>query len=100
MYFDYINTVRMALREIDDSLSSYHQRSNQFTHLQLSLKEEEKHCDLTNKRFKFGIVNQSDVNHCQIKLDEIRLLVNQIKLEKMLSLVKLHQHFAGGCHEL
>jgi multidrug efflux system outer membrane protein len=100
MYFDYINTVRMALREIDDSLSSYHQRSNQLSHLQLSLTEAEQHCDLTNKRFKFGIVNQSDANHCQIKLDEIRLLVNQIKLEKMLSLVKLHQHFAGGCHEL
>lgn len=86
----------MALRDIDDSLSTYHQRTAQLIHLQLSLKEEERHCHWTEKRFKYGIVNQSEVSHCQIKLDELHIFINQTKLEKMISIVKLYQDFAGG----
>lgn len=96
IYFDYINTIRIALRDIDNSLSTYYQRTEQLDHLIQALNYEMQHCYLTKKRFQHGLVNQIEVRRCEIKLDEMRVFINRTKLEKILSIVKLYQEMAGG----
>ncbi len=94
--FNYMNTVKMALRDIDNAFSSYYQNTKRLKHVKLALKNEVLHCGWTKKRFEHGIVDQIELQRCQIKIDELSILVNQTKLEKMLSVIKLYQELAGG----
>jgi multidrug efflux system outer membrane protein len=94
--FSYLNTVRIALRDVDDSLSLYRQHTMQLQHLKTALKNASLHCGWTKKRFQHGLADQIEVRRCQIRLDELHILINQTKLEKMLSVVKLYQDLAGG----
>lgn len=94
----YMNTVRSALRDVDDDLSAFAAYSNQYRNNSSALKHEKRHCHLVDTRFKHGIDNSIDVIQCNIKLTQFELTLNQNKLEKMLVMVKLYQDLAGGYH--
>lgn len=98
IYYAYLDTVKKALQEVDNSLSAYSAYSVQLTQNRAGFLDEKKHCDLVRSRYNRGIVSLSEVMSCQIKLDYFELVINQNKLEKMLALVALFQDLGGGYH--
>ncbi len=98
MYIKYIETIRGALRDVANDLSAYSVTSQQLSHNQVAFKNEKKRCQLANIRYRHGIADQISLTQCQIKLDEFALIINQNKLEKMLSMVTLYQDLGGGYH--
>ncbi len=95
-YIQYINTIRKALQSVDNDLSAYSAYTQQLESNQLAWTNEMKECQLVNSRYRHGIDSQVEVIQCQIKLDDFSLLLNQNKLEKMMTIVALYQDLAGG----
>lgn len=94
----YMDTIRRALRDVDNDLSAYVAYSNQYQNNSSALMHEKRHCHLVDVRYKHGIDNRIDAIRCKIKLTQFKLSLNQNKLEKMLVIVKLYQDLAGGYH--
>lgn len=95
-YIGYIDTIRKALRDVNNDLSAYSTYSRQLENNQLAWKYENQQCQLVNSRYKQGIDSQVEVLQCQIKLNEFLLMLNQNKLEKMMTIVALYQDLGGG----
>ncbi|WP_115702289.1 TolC family protein [Legionella sainthelensi] len=98
IYYAYLDTVKKALQEVDNALSAYSAYSEQLLKNQSGFLDEKKRCALVDSRYSRGIVSLSEVVSCQIKLDYFKLIINQNKLEKMLTLVVLFQDLGGGYH--
>lgn len=98
IYYAYLDTVKKALQEVDNALSAYSAYSEQLLKNQSGFLDEKKRCALVDSRYRRGIVSLSEVVSCQIKLDYFKLVINQNKLEKMLTLVVLFQDLGGGYH--
>ncbi len=94
----YIDTVRRALRDVDNDLSAFRAYSHQLRSNASALRDEKQHCHWVERRYQHGIDNKMDVLQCQIKLNQFELTLNQNKLEKMMVIVKLYQDLAGGYH--
>lgn len=92
----YVDTIRQALRDVDNDLSAYSAYSNQLSHNSEAFEDERRRCRLVSARFRNGLSSQLDVMKCQIKLDQFALVINQYKLTKMLTIVTLYQDLAGG----
>ncbi len=97
-YIHYVDTIRGALRDIDNDLSAFRTYSEQLSLNGKALKKQQRHCHLANKRYQYGIDAYIDVLQCNIKTKRLALTLNQNKLEKMLVMVKLYQDLAGGYH--
>ena len=97
-YIKYIVVVREALRDVANDLSAYSAYSNQLINNTSALNDEKRLCYLSEARYRHGIDDPIDVIQCKIKLAQFELMVNQNKLEKMMTIVKLYQDLAGGYH--
>ncbi len=94
----YINTVRQALRDVENDLSAYTTYTNQFNNNKRAFTHEKQRCHWVDIRYQRGIDNDRNRIQCHIKLDQFELMLNQNKLEKMLTIVSLYQDLAGGYH--
>lgn len=97
-YIKYIETIRQALRDVDNDLSAYLAYSNQLTNNLSAYRHENKQCNWVKQRYHHGINNKIDVIQCRIKLDQFELMLNRNKLEKMMVIITLYQDLAGGYH--
>lgn len=97
-YIQYIKTIRMALRDIDNDLSKYHAKQKELAHVKRALAHSSALCNLAAKRLDYGISDDIEVTACMVQVDELKIKLNQSKLQTMLSLVQLYQDLAGGYH--
>ncbi|HAU1636796.1 TPA: efflux transporter outer membrane subunit [Legionella pneumophila] len=98
IYIKYITTIREALRDVANDLSAYSAYSQQLNNNKLALSDEKQRCHLAEVRYRHGIDDYLHLIKCQILLDEFKLMINQNKLEKLLSMVTLYQDLGGGYH--
>lgn len=98
MYINYITTIRQALRDVSNDLSAYAAYSTQLKNNTAALRNKQQYCHLADVRYKHGIDDNIEVMQCKIKVDELALMVNQNKLEKMMALITLYQDLGGGFH--
>ena len=98
LYIKYIVAVRQALRDVSNDLSAYSAYSKQLQNNSSALMNEKQRCHLAEQRYLHGIEDNVGVILCKIKLDQFELTINQNKLEKMISIVKLYQDLGGGYH--
>jgi outer membrane protein TolC len=94
--YQYIQTVRKALRDTDNSLSANIKISEQYKSLDESLKIFTKKIDLQKGLYKSGLISRLNVLEYTIDLDTLKIVVNQAKLEQAMSLVNVYQELAGG----
>lgn len=94
--YQYIQTVRKALRDTDNSLSANIKISEQYKSLDESLKIFTKKIDLQKGLYKSGLISRLNVLEYTIDLDTLEIVVNQAKLEQAMSLVNVYQELAGG----
>ncbi|MFO2975961.1 efflux transporter outer membrane subunit [Legionella pneumophila serogroup 3] len=96
IYIKYITTIRKALRDVANDLSAYSTSSQQLNNNLSALSDEKQQCHLAEVRYRHGIDDYLNLIKCQILLDEFKLVINQNKLEKLLSIVTLYQDLGGG----
>ncbi len=91
LYMRYIVTVKAALRDTANSLSAYAALSRQLNNNQQALIQEQRSCHLTKSRYRHGLTDEVTITQCHIRVGELRLIISQNKLEKMLAIVRLYQ---------
>jgi len=94
VYYNYLQTVEAALREIDNDISAHNQFSKQFTDNSTALAYITRSCMLENTRFTTGISSNLEYTKCLVREDYYQILVTQIKMGKLLATAKLYQDFA------
>lgn len=95
-YYTYEQTVRKALRDVENDLSAhrlYIKRYDDFEHAQLSL---EQGCNNDLIQFQNGLINYTVVLECQISLNQAHIFLVQSKLDKLMAIVALYQDLGGG----
>ncbi len=94
----YVNTIRNALRDVENDLSAYTTFRKQLDQNRTAYSHEKQQCHLVEVRYQYGIDNEIDKIHCKIKLAKFKLRLTQNKLEKILSIVHLYQDLGAGYH--
>lgn len=95
-YYNYEQTVRKALRDVENDLSAhkYFRKSyNSLVQAHTSLKDG---CNAEIDKFANGLSNYTDVLECQIELQKSDISLVQGKLDNLLALVALYQDLGGG----
>lgn len=95
-YTAYINSIRRALRDVENDLSAYNSFRKQLIEHSEAYLHASKECHLTEVRYKYGIDNYVDNVRCKIKLAQFKLQVTQSKLDKILSIIHLYQDLGAG----
>lgn len=96
LWIQYVDTIKGALRDVDNDLATYQAQTAQLHDIQAAYQHEKQHCHWVNARYKHGIEDNLNVVHCQIKLAQLHLRLNQSRLEKVLVLARLYQDLGGG----
>lgn len=95
-YHAYIDSVRKALREVDDAIIS-HQTANEryedTNQSYLAAREKER---LDNDLFKRGIISYRDLLIDTLVVDNLALRLNTMKLIQILAVVNLYENIGGG----
>jgi outer membrane protein TolC len=92
----YIDIIKRSLKDIENDFSAYHIYTNQYKRHKQAYQHQKKHCQLTTQRHKHGLESKATVLQCHIQLAQLKLLVNQSKLEYLLVIVRLYRDLAGG----
>lgn len=92
----YIDTIRKALRDIENDLSAYHALSRQWSYYEDAYRYEGQQCQLTHIRYQNGIDSDVDQLNCRIKLAKFEYLVIEKKLAKVLAMIRLYQDLGAG----
>lgn len=95
-YYEYVQTIRGVLRDVDNDLSAHNWYSQQFKDNLSAMAELVNSCKLEQSRYKNGISSRIEVVNCQIKIDSLALTLNQNKLQLLMTIVALYQDLAGG----
>lgn len=99
-YIAYVDTVRRALRDVENDLSAYTAYSTQLQENTQALLLENKRCELVASRYRHGIDSEVQVLQCQIQRNTVQWALNQYKLQKMMTIVLLYQDLGGGYREV
>ena len=95
-YYRYIDTLRAALRDVNNDLST-HDLYTQRLDKSIDAKQNAQHAyQLTRDLYQRGIISYLGLLEEKIKLDKIKILVNKHKLEQTLAIVNLYQDLAVG----
>ena len=95
-YYVYEQTVRKALRDVENDLVAnklYSSRYQHFSQANLSL---EQGCANDLAQFQNGLSNLTTVLECQIGVTQAQIALTQTKLDTLLVRVALYQDLGGG----
>lgn len=94
--YNYIQTVRKALRDTDNGMSSNQQYSMNYINTVKAKHAFDKRCNLRNDLYQTGIIGLQDILSDKIQQDKLAIRVNETKLQQAITLVNLYQELAGG----
>ena len=95
-YYRYINTVRKALRDVDNHLSAHEYASQRLDNTVDAQHNVEKNYRLHDDLYRQGIISYLSLLEEKIQRDKINILVNKHKLEQTITVVNLYQELAVG----
>ncbi|HAT8180560.1 TPA: TolC family protein [Legionella pneumophila] len=93
---EYIKTIRLILKEVDNSFSANKRMREQFLSYWHAQEDYQRKYKLQNGLLKTGLMSYKELLESKIYLDNLALSTNQAKLELAMSLVMLYQDLAGG----
>jgi outer membrane protein TolC len=94
--YQYIQTVRKALRDTDNSFSFNNRVNEKYAHLSDAFNLINRKYNLQDGLYKSGLISNLMLTQNRIEVDNMKITLNQAKLEQALSLVNLYQELAGG----
>lgn len=94
--YQYIQTVRKILKEVDNSYITNQSTSKNYENTKEAYTALSKKYDLYQGLYKSGILSYPELINNKLDLDKLALVLNQSKLQQALSLVNLYQNLAGG----
>jgi outer membrane protein TolC len=95
-YFRYINTLRKALRDVDDDLASHRYFSERLSKTISAKMDLGNAYNLNRDLYKQGLSSYLELLEHKIKYDEIQIVVNQHKIDQILTLIHLYEDMAVG----
>lgn len=95
-FYAYIDSVRRVFRDIDNAISINHHYHIRLQETKKAYQALDKDYRLQKKLYKKGLISYQKLLKIKTKRDNLRLMVNQNKVEELLSIVQLYQHLAAG----
>lgn len=95
-YYHYIDTVRKALRDVDNNLVNHAYANQMYEAAYKAYNDAEQKYRLTIDLYKTGIVPYRTALQEKLNVDQAAIDVNQMKLMQMVTLVNLYQDLGGG----
>lgn len=93
---EYVKTVRLILKEVDNAFSANKRMREQFLSYRHAQEDYQHKYKLQNGLLKSGLMSYKELLESKVYLDTLALSTNQAKLELAMSLVMLYQDLAGG----
>lgn len=94
--YHYIQTVRKAIKDTDDSFSANTRYSSNYLRINNALSTTQSKYKLQQGLYSAGMISYPQLIKNKIEVDNMLLTANQAKLQQALTLVKLYQELAGG----
>jgi multidrug efflux system outer membrane protein len=95
-WYDYLQTVKAALAEVDDRLTSLQQSAARLAYQQAALTTARRAYRIVQARHQAGAVDRRTPLQAQLDLDNAEIALNAAKLQHLTDLVALYQSLAGG----
>ncbi len=95
-YHAYIDVVKKALQDVDNSLSHHHTANERYALSYQSYTSLNDKYKLTERLYDRGIISYQATLADKLAVDEAAIDVNQMKLMQMITLVNLYQELGGG----
>jgi len=95
-YYNYINTVRNAFAQVDNSLAAHDQLTLSYNMRQQQYSSAKLGYELGNQRYIQGADSYAVMLNYKVTLDNANLAVVNAKSQQLQSIVNLYQNLAGG----
>ena len=95
-YYSYIQTVRSAFADVDNSLSKHASTDKAYLMQQKSLVSASEEYRLSNVQYQDGTRSYSNTIGYKVNVDSSKLNLNKAKMDKLTSIVNLYQSLGGG----
>jgi len=95
-YFHYVNTVRKALRDVDNDLAAHRYATERLKKTTFAQNNIHNAYHLSTNLYKQGLTSHLQLLEEKIKFDEINIVVNQHKIDQILALIHLYEDLAVG----
>jgi NodT family efflux transporter outer membrane factor (OMF) lipoprotein len=95
-YYNYVQTVRNAFADVDDSLAAYVKTREAYTGAFSLYSTTKSNYDLNQKNYNLGYISYPESLSSKITLDNTAITLTRIKLQELQSIIKVYQAMAGG----
>ena len=95
-YYNYIQTVKSAFANVDNSFSSYNMINKTAEAANNYYAVTKLNYQLNHKNYKLGYIAYSDTLSSKLTQDSAEINLTQVKLQQLQALVNLYQALAGG----
>lgn len=94
--FSYIQTLRLAFADVDNSLTHNQKLQDAYGHQLVALQASNRAYRLVLARYKAGATDYREVVNAKLNLDYAKLNLNLAKMQQLDSIVEVYQALAGG----
>lgn len=95
-FYDYIDAVNKVLRDVDNSLVDFNANTKSYNNITERYVASHNKYDLQKNLYKTGNISKLALIKEQVNLDAVTVELNQAKLIKANSLIKVYQELGGG----
>ena len=99
-FYNYLQTVRSALVDVDNSLTKAQKMNKAYSNQQDALTASQRAFRINLAKYKSGAQDYRGVINAQIKLDQAELNLIFAKMDQLNSIVEVYQALAGGYKEV
>lgn len=95
-YYNYVQTVKNAFADVDNSLSSVSQIQNKQTIIDKIYAAAKLNSKLDQTNYSLGYISYPESLTSKINVDNTQIIVTQTKLQQLLAIITVYQAMAGG----
>ena len=95
-YYNYVQTLRAALVDVDSSLTNYRKATEAYSYQEQGYNAALRGFRILSSRYKVGFQDRRVVMNAQLNVDHAKITLIQAKMEQMNALVGAYQALAGG----
>lgn len=95
-YYNYVQSIRTAFSQVDNSLSSHDSLKQKSVQQMISLGKDQNLYTTAQKQYRQGTISYANTLGLKLNIDYAEASANQVKIQQMNSLVTLYQALGGG----
>lgn len=90
-YYNYIQTVRKALEEVDNALSKQSTGNESYKQIQMALNDATQQYKLAMRQYELGSISYAETFVYKLNMDYMATTLNKAKIKQILNVVMLYQ---------